>query len=74
MRHLSEGVNPGIRSARSVDAHLLAAENLRKSALHEILHGLSMRLALPAAKRAAIVGKKEAESHGTRSYRPQSAR
>ena len=54
MRTLSEGMNTGVRSSRAVNADSSAIDAL-KGAFEVILHGVAMRLALPAAERRAVV-------------------
>jgi hypothetical protein len=54
VRALCEGVNTGVRSSGTVNAHRSASDAL-KSALEMILHSVPVRLALPAGERRAVV-------------------
>ena len=56
MRHLPAGVHPGIRAPGTVDGDPLAAAELGESRFQTVLHGVVVRLALPALKGTAVVG------------------
>ena len=58
-----QGMHAGIGAARAVDAQG-RAEHGSEGALEVILHAVAVCLALPAAKRAAIVGNGEPEPFG----------
>ena len=54
MAALAQRVNPGIRAARAVHAHLLAAEAFDR-ALQRLLHRAPVALVLPADEAGAVV-------------------
>ena len=54
MRTLCQGVNTGVRSSCTVNAHSFASDTLN-GALEIILHRVAMRLTLPAGERCAVV-------------------
>src|SRR6516165_1673172 len=53
--HLSESMDPGICPACSVQIDL-AGKNFCKRMLHMVLDSVSIRLRLPPAERASVVG------------------
>jgi len=55
MRHLSEGMNSGIRSSSPVQFNR-GRHDLRESPLQVILNSVLIRLTLPTAKWSAVIG------------------
>src|SRR5581483_4406914 len=61
MSALRERVNACVRAARALDGNFFAANGSQRM-LQQILHGVAASLALPAAKRAAIVCNSELQA------------
>ncbi len=63
MHHLCQRMNPGIGTTGTHDAKWCTG-NARQGALKRILHGIAIRLRLPAGKTCAIIFESQRNPHG----------